>query len=343
MLLTPQNLNIFFTGLETRFSQAYDATPVVADKISTTFPVGTEAWISGWMGMVDKMREWVGPRITRQPGPQTYLVPIQNFELTQSIDQFKLQDDTYGIYNPTITNMGVQARKWPDYQLRDLLQNQGSQVGSRQLTLDGLTHFNTAHPISYWDASRGTFPNDYTGGGVVINGQTVGGQLSVTAFATVWQDMARRKTESGEPWGIVPNLAMSGTMMKLAFDVILQSQFMGSTQFQQLGGGTNPGPNAPFFGSTSTVTNAYADYLMFPELGGPQAVGGTTMDNVWYLMDTKKTIKPLSWLLRQAPDFTYRNNPQDPVVFDTHTFQLGSVARGAPAWGFPHFISRSSA
>ena len=341
MLLTPSNLNIFFTALESRYSMAFDATVPIADKIATTYPVGTEAWISGWIGMVDKMREWVGPRVTRQPAPQTYMVPIQLFEQTQSIDKFKLLDDQFGIYDPIVKFMGIQSKKWPDYQLRDLLQNQGSQTGQRQLSLDGLTHFNTAHPISFWDPSRGTFPNDYTNGGVTVNGVNIGGTLSVSAFATVFEDMVRRKTESGEPWGIMPDLAMSGPMMKLAFDTILQAQFLGAPVFQQLGAGT--GANGPFVGSTTNILKAYTDYLLFPELGGSTVVGGGTLDQVWYMLDTKKVIKPLSWLLRQAPDFTYRNQPSDPVVFDTHSYVLGSEARGAPAWGFPHFMSRSGA
>ena len=341
MLITPANLGLFFSAVETRFWGAYGTAPVVYTKLATTYPVATEQWVSGWIGMLDKMREWVGPRITRAPAPQTYLVPIQLFELTEGVDQFKLMDDTYGIYNPVVDFMGLQAAKWPDYQLRDLLQNQGSQTGARQLSLDNLSHFNTAHPVSFWDASRGTYPNDYTGGGVSINGITVGGALGPTSFATVWEDMARRKAESGEPWGIVPNLAFTGPMLKLAIDTILQAQFMGAPVLGQLGAGT--GANAPFVGSSENVMKGWTDRLMWPDLGGSATVGGGTQDQLWYLTDTSKAVKPLSWLLRQAPDFTYRNQPDDPMVFDTHTYAMGSVARGAPAWAFPQLISRSGA
>jgi phage major head subunit gpT-like protein len=349
MIISQPNLQLFFTAFETRFWTALGATPLVYGKIATTFPVGTEQWVSGWIGMLDKAREWIGPRVTHTPAPQTYLVPMQLFELTEGIDQFRLEDDTYGIYNPVVDFMGIQMAKWPDYQIRDMIQNQGSQTGARQLSLDGLTHWNTAHLVDFWDASKGTYPNDYTNGGVTINSLLVGGALAANSFATVWEDMARRKTESGEPWGIIANMAMTGPMLKLAMDTILQAQFMGLPVIGSIGtASVNPNPptagmpaNAPLVGATENMMKGWTDRIMWPELGGSTAIGGGTMDSVWYVMDTSKPVRPFSWLLRSAPDFTYRIRPDDPVVFDTHTYQYGSKARGTPAWSFPQLASRS--
>jgi phage major head subunit gpT-like protein len=347
MLITQTNLQLFFTAFETRFWTAYGTAPVVYQKLATTYPVGTEQWVSGWLGMVDKMREWIGPRITHTPAPQTYLVPMQLFELTEGIDQFRLEDDTYGIYNPTVSFMGLQAAKWPDYQLRDLLQNQGSQGGFRQTGIDNLSYFNTAHPVDFWDASKGTFPNDYTAGGVTINSVLIGGGLASNAFATVWEDMARRKSESGEAWGVMPDLAVTGPMLKLPMDTILQAQFIGLPVIGTIGIGNTqtagmPAPvNSPLIGASENMVKGWTDRLMWPDLGGSTAIGGGTYDSVWYVGDTSKPVRGLSWLLRQAPDFTYRIRPEDPVVFDTHTYQYGSKARGAPAWGFPQLFSRS--
>src|ERR1700722_18510597 len=159
MIITTPNLKFFFTALETRFWTAFSVAPLVYQRLSTTYNVPTETWASGWIGMLDKMRLWDGPRLTRTPAPQTYLVPLQLFEQTQSVDEIKLRNDTYGIYAPIAAFMGMQSAKWPDYQFRDLLQNQGAQSGIRQFSLDGLTHWNTAHPVDYYDASTGTYPN----------------------------------------------------------------------------------------------------------------------------------------------------------------------------------------
>lgn len=324
MLITPANLSFFFTNLETRFWTAYSTAPVVHDKISTTYPVSSEQWVSGWIGMLQKMREWVGPRVTHQPAPQSYLVPIQNFEQTNQIDQFKLEDDTYGIYFPTVAFMGEQSKKWADYQLRDLLLNQGSQTGPRQNGLDGLSHFNTAHPVNFYDSAYGTYCNDFKSGGVVINGITVGGALGVQAFATLWEEIASRKAENGEALGIMADMTMTAPQLKITLDTILQAQFFGAA---------NIGNLTSNIGSTENMLKGWTDRLVWPDL----AADPTT----WYMLVCNKPVKPYSWLLRQAPDFVYRINPQDPVVFDEHTYLYGSKARGAPAWGFSWLDARS--
>ena len=347
MLITPANLNIFFTALETRFWTAVGTTPVFYDRITTTFPVGTETWLAGWLDMIDKVREWVGPRTTHAPAPLTYQVPIQNFELTEGVDLFKLEDDQYGIYTPTVSYMGMQTAKWADYQLRDMLQNQNSQIGGRQNCYDTLTYFNTAHQNDFYDTSKGTYANDLTGGGVSVNGTTVGGALAINPFATAWEDMTRRKSASGEPWGVLPDLAMVPSMLKLTLDTILQAQFIGAPVIGGLGTGTisasgsAANANQLLVGATDNVLRAYCDRLVWPDLGGSTSIGGGTYDNVWYLMDTKRVVRPFAWLLRQAPDFVYRVQPDDPVVFDTHTVLFGSKMRGAPAWSFPAFAVRS--
>lgn len=324
MLITPTSLQFFFTDLETRFWTAYGAAPTFADKIATVIPVGTEQSIYGWIGMVDKMREWVGPRTVHSPAPQTYTLINQNFELTESVDKFKLEDDQFGIYYPMVQFMGIQAKKWTDIQLRDLLTNSGSQIGTRQIGLDQLTHWNTAHPVDFYDSSKGTFCNDFTGGGVVVNGVTVGGALAPTAFATLWQEMASRKSESGEALGIVPNLCMVPPQLDITAKTILHAQFFAPQT--GLSGTTN-------VGATENMLKGSSDILMVPELAASPTV--------WYLMDTNKPVKPFIWQLRQAPEFVYRITPQDPVVFDTHTYVYGVTSRGAPGFSHAWLSSRS--
>ena len=69
MLITPTNLNIFFTGLDVRFWQAYGNAPTWMDKIATQYPATTETWLQGWLSMLDKLRVWKGARIVRTPAP----------------------------------------------------------------------------------------------------------------------------------------------------------------------------------------------------------------------------------------------------------------------------------
>lgn len=333
MLITPANLNLFFTAMETRFWSAYQTAPLWHEKVATTYPVSTEQWVSGWIGMLNTAREWIGSRVTRQPAPQTYLVQIQNWELTEAIDQFKLMDDTYGIYYPVVTMMGMNMSKLWDYQLRDLLQNAGAQTGVRQIGIDGLTHWNTAHPVDFYNPALGTYSNDFRGG-FVVNGQTVGGALTTNGFNSLWSEFASRKSESGEALGILANLTLVPPQLKAQASMLLNSQIFAPPVLGSMGTAAAGQANAPFVGAMDNPLKGYTDLEVCADIAN--------QPTTWYMMDTSRPIKPFSLLLRQAPNFIPRITPEDPVVFDTHTYLYGSMARGAPAWSFPWLSAISS-
>jgi phage major head subunit gpT-like protein len=325
MILTPSNLQFFFTSLNTVIRQAYDSAQPFWPQVATLFPSATEQQVYGWLGRIDKMREWIGSRKTNPAAPFTYTLVNRPYELTVGIDKFKLQDDTYGIYYPIVADLGLQAKKWPDYQLRDLLLNQGTQTGQRQIGLDGLTHWNTAHPVDPNDPSKGTYCNDFTGGGVVINGKLVGGALSPVSLGTVFEEMVSRKGEDGEPLGVMPDTLLIPPQLKTTAETLVNSSFFAPPAIGNLTGQVGP------------VDNPYQRFgfkiVVAPELAA--------QPNVWYLLDCSKAVKPFVFQQRQAPNFVYRIQEQDPAVFDSHTYIYGVDARGAVGWSHPWLSSRS--
>ena len=54
----------------------------------------------------------------------------------------------------------------------------------------------------------------------------------------------------------------------------------------------------------------------------------------WYLADCTKAVKPLRWVLRQAPIFAPRVNENDPLVWDNHQYAWGAWGRATPAWSY---------
>lgn len=339
MLITPANLNLFFTGLETRFNQAFTDAPIWHQQVVTIYPSLTEQWLMGWMGMLDKLRQWKGARQVRTPAPQTYGAKIDKFELTEGIDVDKLADDTYGIYSMVAADMGMQSAKWPDFTVRDLIEGLGDYAGAQPQTgTDGLSHWNSAHPVDYYDASKGIYPNDYGTGGLTVNGITVGGAFSVNAWATVWQDMASRKNESGEKLGLQPDLSMVPTQLGFAGKVITQSAIFAPPVLTQLGGGLSPTAgsavpaNAPFVGAMDNPLRGQTDLFINFDLNSAAA---------WYMLTTRRVIKPFGWVLRQAGTLTTRNSPTDPSVFDVNQMLMGVKARGVPVWSLPWLSSRS--
>lgn len=316
-------LKVFFTAANTTLWNAYDTTPVVYPKIATEIPMGTEFFAEGWTGMGRTMREWVGSRITENPAPQTYTVQVQNWELTEGFDIFKMQDDHLGLLSSRPAQLGMNIKKNEDYILRDLIENAKTQVGARQKGIDQLTHWNSAHPVDFYDSSKGTFPNDYGAGGTTIGGILTGGLLSLNAYATVWQDMAARKSESGEKLGLLPDLTMVPTQLKATATTILQAQFIGTPTIGNL---------TSLVGATENTQRGTSDLLVWPDLTSVAA---------WYLLVTNRPRKPFTIAMRQAAQFLYRNSPTDPIVFDQHQFLYGAHSRMTPAWSFPWLSSRS--
>lgn len=339
MQITPANLNLFFTSLDTRFWQAFENAPLWHPQIATIYPSNTEQWAMGWIGMLDKLRKWDGPRKVRTPAPQTYSATINNYELTEAIDEFKLEDDTHGIYAPVVAHMGEMSAKWPDYEVRDLIEASGAYTSTAsQLGTDGVSHWNAAHPIDFYDSSKGTYVNDYGAAGTSINSITVGGAFSVNAWATVWQDMADRKNESGEKIGLQPDLTMVHTSRGFAAKTVVQSAFFAPPVLTNLGTGNFPTAgqavpaNAPFVGAMDNPLRGQTDLMINFDL---------TTAAAWYMLTTRRVVKPFGWILRKAPQLTPRVSPSDPNVFDNHQYLYGVKARGVAVWSLPWLSSRS--
>ena len=327
-LITPAGLPFFFSDLQNRFWQAYGVAEKFYDKICTTRPIGTEQVVDGWLGKLDKPRLWTGARAVRTPAPQTYIVPVQNWELTESVDKFKIDDDMMGIYYPIVQDMGENFAKNPDYQVRDLLQGVGAQVGAKQNGLDGLPFFSTAHPIDFYDASKGSFCNDFTGG-FSVGGINVGGPIGINAYQTIWNEFASRRAESGEALGVTMNCLMHSPQINFIVKSILQGTFFAPGSF----GGLPSGGLTGEVGAMDNVLRGTSDSLMVREL--------SNQPTVYYGFDTTRSVRALIWNVREKTQFAYRISPTDPVVFDTHQYIYGGHSRETPSLSHAWLAMRS--
>jgi phage major head subunit gpT-like protein len=329
-ITAPNQLLAFFTTVNTTLTLAYSTTETVYQKIATTIPTQSSQHGEGWTGMGRVMREWLGSRVTETPAPQTYFVTPQAWELTESFDMFTMQDDHLALLSYRPAQLGMNIKKNEDYKLRDLIENLSSQKGTRQNGLDGLTHWNSAHPVDYYDTSKGTFTNDYGASGTSLSGIQTGGALALNSYATVWQDMANRKSESGEKLGLMPDTLLSPVLLKSTATTILQAAFLAAPQIGNLGAGGLG--NYAMFGATENTQRGTSDLVVWPDLASAAA---------WYQLVTTKPRKPFTIVQREAAQFLYRNSPTDPVVFDQHQFLYGAHSRMSPAWSFAWLSSRS--
>lgn len=308
MLITPSTLQGMFTMFDTRFWQAYQQTQIFKDKLATTITSVTEQNTYGWMGKIPTLREWIGARQPQNAFAYPYTVTNKPFELTMSVDKFKIQDDQYGLYAPIVTEMGWQAAKWPDYRLVEIIQANGTWA-------DGKAFFATDHPVNLYNSAFSTYANEFT---------TTA--LNFTNYAAVRQAMMAYKGEDGKPLGIMPNLLIVPPALDLTARHILHSDFIAPATI---------GNDTSQVGATTNVLKGTADLIVMPELANEPTR--------WYLADTSRAIKPFIWQLREAPQFAYRISPTDPAVFDLHEFIYGVEARGEAAFGLPWLCARATA
>ena len=224
MILNPTNIDRFFASLNTAYNMQYNAVPTFHERFATTYPCTSTTWLTAYLTQIDNFRIWKGSRHVRTPAPMTYQVTPLPWELTVEIDTFLLQDDQFAIYGKQAEQLGEKARKVPDQALRDLLEGYGDFAGAAQTSLDEVTHWNSAHPVDFWDAGKGTYCNDFGTAGVSVNGVTVGGTFSTAAYSTVWEEMSTRKDESGEVDGVIADLLMVPPQLHFSAKQITQGQ-----------------------------------------------------------------------------------------------------------------------
>lgn len=340
-MITPAQYAAWITTVDTTIGQIYSQMDPAETHTqwSSTISMQGSIWNAGWTGRMPKARPWFGSRVVHEPAAQTYQVEPIPYELTYGIDRFKFDDsavNTTSIFWRELPDMAMQWRRQPEYELRDLLEASGIQgTNARQKGPDGLSAFNTAHPIDIYNPgqnfgalfSAGTYCNDFSGGGQTIDGTLIGGALSQTAFASLLQYGQMIPDESGEVLGVIYDAMIIPSTLQVEANFILKSTFLASPTW---------GAFSPLTGQVGAADNQLAKV-------GVRPIVNRFLRNTqnWYLADTSHSMKPLLWIVREAPRTVPRIQENDPIVFDSHRFTWGGWDRVAPAWNFGWLMSRS--
>jgi phage major head subunit gpT-like protein len=315
--ITPSSIQGFFTTFSIKFVELFQRTPVWWNQIATLETTSSETHKIAWQGRIPTFREWVGPRHVHGVAAEGYTVTPTPKELTVSIDQFKIKDDSYGVYSTVAAQFGMQAKKLPDYLMVTALKKGASNNGP-----DAVSFWNNSHPVDVYDSSKGTYDNDF--------------DLTLTPdnFRDVRAAMMTRQGQDGKPLAIMPNLLMVPPALEGTARQILKSELVAN---QIINGSTQ-------VGGQSNIWRNICDLMVVPELASSSEDDNTgDGDKTWYLFDTSKVVKPLLYVLREAAQITYRAAPTDPVVFDQHQYLYGGVERSTFAYALPFLASRSLA
>lgn len=343
MAVTAANYGPFITTIDTTIGQVYERLKgtMTHERWTKKLTMAGSIWETGWIGrLAARPRPWYGSRRIVEVAPQTYqIIPIP-YELTLAIDRFVQEDsdvNTTSIFWRMLPDL---ARAWvmqPEYELRDLLEATGIQGTAKiQLGLDGLTYWNTAHPINIYNPgfngggnalfAGGTYCNDFTGGGVTINGTLIGGPLSTTAFASLLQYVQVVPDESGEALGVMPTDIMIPSTLTVEASFILKATLLAAPQW---------GAFSPLTGQVGSADNQLAKM-------GVGIIVNPNLKNTkrWYLLDTASD-KPTHTITREAPRTVPKLSETDDNMFNKHQMLWGGWDRVGFGWNFSWLMYRS--
>lgn len=133
--------------------------------------------------------------------------------------------------------------------------------------------------------------------------------------------------ESGEVFGVMPDVMMVPTTLQVEANFILTATFLASPVW---------GAFSPLTGQVGTADNQLRKIGVRPLINR-----WLKQTKRWYLMDCSHSEKPARWIVREAPRTVPRINENDPIVFDSHKYTWGGWDRVAPAWGYSQLFARS--
>jgi len=347
----PTNLAFFYTTAEATLGKVYletdESMPDFWKDVATEVPFPSLQHVDGWIGMVPKPRMWRGPRVVHEPAAQTFTVESRPWEHTMGIDRFTMDADFMGIFADTTIHQARQARRQPNYWLRDLIEasgdftNAGVATQNPQLGTDGLPFFSTAHLQNIYSPSSATYSNDFIGGGINVAGGApggsganilVGGQFSPTSVMTLAEYMMQFKGEDGETLGVMPNLAMFPAALFGESQLVLVEMSFAPPQWATIGAGSGA-----LGAQVGAADNPIRRFGINPLINRYLNNG-----NRWYLMDSTRSRRPLAWGVHRAPVFAIRVAETDTSVFDNHRYLFGIWGHAVPFWGaFPWLMCRS--
>ncbi len=308
MIINSSTLSQIFTGFDTRFQAAYQATQPFWPAVATEVPSGGAELRHAWLAKIPRMREWIGDRVVQNLAAHGFTIVNKDYELTLAVGRNNIADDQIGVYNGHVDMMGIQAARYPDDLVVGLLQN-----GATSLCYDGQYFFDSDHPVNVFDPTL------------------TGSQVNyATSTPLTWDNYVAKRAlmagylgEDNKPMGIVPNLLVVPPQLEGVARLIVEASYIVNTVGAMLAVGVV---------TTENVMKGTAKVLVVPELSADVAT--------WYLLDTSKPIKPFVFQNREAVHTEYMNQLTDENVFWRKEFVYGAAARGNAGYGLWFLASK---
>ncbi|HCL4240794.1 Mu-like prophage major head subunit gpT family protein [Pseudomonas aeruginosa] len=143
MIINRANLQLLFTGYKASFQNAFAG--IKPDFMPFTLEVPSVNSVEqyGWLGNSSAFREWLGDRVIQNLALHDYSIKNKSFENTIGVPRESIEDDSYGLFNPLMGQLGQDSANHPSTLIYDLLA-----AGFASTCYDGQFFFDTDHPVT---------------------------------------------------------------------------------------------------------------------------------------------------------------------------------------------------
>jgi len=303
MLVNKTSIEAVFLNLRTLFNKAFGETESSWEKIATRVPSTTAQEIYTWFSNWPMMRKWIGDKIISKLKAYKYAVTNDDFEVTVEVDRNDIEDDTLGQYGPQATGSGMAAKTFPDELLADAINGAFATE-----CFDGQYFIDTDHPVSDKNGNVSSVSNK---GVAVLSAASQAAAMA--SFGAGQTAMESFKSDEGRPLGVSPDVLMVGPALRAVATILMTAERLEDGK-----------PNL-YRGACEVVVN--------PRI---------TSTTAWFLLDTKKPIKPFIYQERKKPVFVKQTDPESDNVFMRKKYRFGAEARGAAGYTFWQLIYGST-
>lgn len=208
MIINQVALRGIFTGFKTIFAKAFSNSQTLWDKVATKVPSETGEESYKWLGMIPRMREWIGERQVKNLEASDYTIKNKSFEATVSVPKEDIEDDKIGVYTPIVESLGQSAATHPDELVFELLKD-----GFVNPCYDKKAFFATDHKVGKKNVSnKGT------------------AKLTLESYIAARSAIMSVTDENGKPLKIIPDLLVIPPALEAkAREILLADQINGTT------------------------------------------------------------------------------------------------------------------
>jgi phage major head subunit gpT-like protein len=296
------NMDALFTGYSQAFKNGLALGGVEFESLCTVVGSGTKITEFPFLQQLGGMREWLGPRQIKNISSKKLQVTARTFEDSVGMPVNDLDDDQLGLYTPLVTEMGMNAGNlWGELAFAALLGN--------ATWLDGVAFFSAAGRA-------------YDGKNAINNYGT--SALTSATYATAYKAMMGYLGHGGKPLNIVPDTLLVGPkLLDTAKKIVeIPAELTSGATGESAYVNWTSAPN-PWYNSARLIVST-------------QLVG--TYDDYWFLMCTKRPLRPVVLVKRQEPKLTRLDRETDANVALEDKILYLTKGRGEAALTMPHLV-----